>query len=232
MTARPGPAAHPKPMIVPVPQPGQLGPAGLPRAPHRGQRHREEQKALGNHALLPRPWEPATCLDPELRHELWEWLEEVVIWLNHEYTWDVSGLIPHLLARAPAPGPRDRGARRPAPPRRAGHDQRRARGVAPLLPARRSLDRMRNRLRAHCDDEHARWPGRPRHNEYTATPTRSAERTPSPATSTRCPKARSVAKQPLKAPRLGLIDLETGEVISDGPDERFPRTLTTKGPRE
>ena len=54
----------------------------------------EEKKALGNHALLPRPWEPATCLDPELRHDLWEWLEDVVIWLNREYTWDVSGLIP------------------------------------------------------------------------------------------------------------------------------------------
>ena len=54
----------------------------------------EEKKALGNHALLSRPWEPATCLDPELRHDLWEWLEDVVIWLNREYTWDVSGLIP------------------------------------------------------------------------------------------------------------------------------------------
>ena len=54
----------------------------------------EEKKALGHHALLSRPWEPATCLDPELRHDLWEWLEDVVIWLNREYTWDVSGLIP------------------------------------------------------------------------------------------------------------------------------------------
>src|SRR3546814_4618052 len=54
----------------------------------------EEKKALGNHALLSRPWEPATCLDPELRHDLWDWLDDVVIWLNREYTWDVSGLIP------------------------------------------------------------------------------------------------------------------------------------------
>src|SRR3546814_7495202 len=52
----------------------------------------EEKKALGNHALLSRPWEPATCLDPELRHDLWDWLDDVVIWLNREYTWDVSGL--------------------------------------------------------------------------------------------------------------------------------------------
>ncbi|NHA01228.1 hypothetical protein G5V59_18935 [Nocardioides sp. W3-2-3] len=25
----------------------------------------EQRKALGNHALLPRPWEPASCLDPK-----------------------------------------------------------------------------------------------------------------------------------------------------------------------
>src|SRR3546814_20882268 len=54
----------------------------------------EEKKALGNHALLSRPWEPATCLDPELRHDLWDWLDDAVIWLNREYPWDVSGLIP------------------------------------------------------------------------------------------------------------------------------------------
>lgn len=54
----------------------------------------EQKKALGNHALLPRPWEPASCLDPNLRHGLWEWLEDVVIWLNHDYSWDVAGLIP------------------------------------------------------------------------------------------------------------------------------------------
>ncbi|MAS55941.1 MAG: hypothetical protein OSB43_04340 [Nocardioides sp.] len=30
----------------------------------------EQKRALGNHALLPRPWEPARCLDPDLRHGL------------------------------------------------------------------------------------------------------------------------------------------------------------------
>ena len=46
----------------------------------------EQKRAPGNHALLPRPWEPASCLDPDLRHGLWEWLEEVVIWLNFSGT--------------------------------------------------------------------------------------------------------------------------------------------------
>ena len=42
----------------------------------------------------------------------------------------------------------------------------------------------------------------------------------------------SAAKEPPEGPRLGLVDLETGEVISDAPDESLPRTRTTKGPRE
>ena len=141
----------------PVPRPGKLVHLAY-RELHIAVNGTEaEQKALGNHALLPRPWDPATCRDPELRHELWEWLEDVVIWLNHEYTWDVSGLIPHCWPQHP----------------HLVHeiavlaDQRRRAGLAMTsdaleewhrycLPA--FVDRMRNRLRAHCDDEHQRWP--------------------------------------------------------------------------
>ena len=46
----------------------------------------EQEEALGGHALLPQPLELTTCLDPELRHDLWKWREDVVIWLNREYT--------------------------------------------------------------------------------------------------------------------------------------------------
>ena len=51
--------------------------------------------------MLPRPWDPPTCVDPDLRAELWEWLEAVVTWLNHEYVWDVSGIIPHCWPKHP-----------------------------------------------------------------------------------------------------------------------------------
>src|SRR3546814_8686965 len=47
----------------------------------------EEKKALGNHALLSRPWEPATCLDPELRHDLWDWLR------SEEHTSELQSLM-------------------------------------------------------------------------------------------------------------------------------------------
>ena len=43
---------------------------------------------LGDPALLQRPWDPATCQDPLLRQEVWDWLEEFVVWFNREYVWD------------------------------------------------------------------------------------------------------------------------------------------------
>ena len=69
-------------MIYPFPQPGDL--VGLAyREMHMAVNGTpEQQDELGNHGLLPRPWEPATCGGPGLRHELWQWLEAVVIWLR------------------------------------------------------------------------------------------------------------------------------------------------------
>ena len=82
---------HPAPMIYPFPMPGRAR-SDWPTASStsRSTAPTTQQNALGNHALLPRPWEPATCGDPGLRHELWQWLEAVVIWLNHDYTWDAQ----------------------------------------------------------------------------------------------------------------------------------------------
>ncbi len=39
---------------------------------------KEQLQALGDPLRLPRPWDPATCHRPELREQLWAWLEEVV----------------------------------------------------------------------------------------------------------------------------------------------------------
>ena len=61
----------------------------------------EEKKALGSPRALARPWDPPTCVDPDLRAELWEWLDNVVAWLNHEYVWDVSTMIPACWPRHP-----------------------------------------------------------------------------------------------------------------------------------
>ena len=124
------------------------------------------QAALGPRALMQRPWDPPTCRDPDLRAQVWDWLEQVVIWLNREYVWDVDGMIPacwpqhpHLVHEVALLADKRR---------RAGH----ALTGEPLeefhryvLPA--FTDRMRQRLRAHCEDKvHQPWPSRGRHTRH------------------------------------------------------------------
>jgi hypothetical protein len=110
---------------------------------------------------LPRPWEPECC-PPKLRGEIWAWLDEVVDWLNTEYCWDPDGLIPacwphhpHLVHELVVLA-----------------DQRRLAGQAvtsDLLEEwhRYTLpsfhDRLRKRLRSHCDEGHQPWPATGRH---------------------------------------------------------------------
>jgi len=57
-------------------------------------------EALGNIKDAPRPWEPASCND-ELRRILWTWCDEVAAWVNHEYAWRPSSLIPSCWAAHP-----------------------------------------------------------------------------------------------------------------------------------
>lgn len=128
----------------------------------------QQQSALGDPRLLARPWDPATCVDPPLRGEIWQWLEQVVTWLNHEYAWDADAMIPSCWPRHP----------------HLVHelaviaDLRRRAGLALTadaleewhryaLPA--STDRMRQRLRQHCQDGgHQAWPGLGRHTRHVA----------------------------------------------------------------
>ena len=225
--------ATPPPMILAFPVPGALVRLAYLELHTAINGTEQQQKDLGNHALLPRPWEPATCLHPGLRRDLWQWLEQVVIWLNHEYTWEVAGLVPrcwpmhpHLVHEIAVLA-----------------DQRRRSGLAKTSDAleewhRYSLpafvDRMRNRFGAHCDDEHQRWPGLPRHNEHIAD-TNTGQRANAYTrdvdallANRRSPNDR----EPVGAPRLGLVDLDTGEVRDDHLDSGpTPRTRTEKGPR-
>ncbi|WP_248580892.1 hypothetical protein [Nocardioides sp. InS609-2] len=226
--------ATPNPMLHPFPVPGELVRLAY-REIHLAINGTEEEKnVLGNPALLPRPWEPATCVDPCLRYDLWEWLEEVVIWLNREYTWDVAGLIPTCWPLHP----------------HVTHelavlaDQRRRAGMALTsdaleewhrycLPA--FADRLRNRLRAHCDDEHKRWPGLPRHNEHTSDTTTQRREDAYAQDVDALPASRGTCEtQGVPGPpRLGLVDLDTGEVHKDVSLDSAPRTTRTeKGPRD
>ena len=129
----------------------------------------ERKKKLGNPANLPRPWDPTTCLELGLRWELWLWLDQVVEWVNSEYVWEATGggCIPDCWPRHP----------------HLVHelavlaDQRRKAGHAPtsdllenwhryVLPG--FIDRMRQRLKQSCDDDHQPWPARSRHARLTS----------------------------------------------------------------
>jgi hypothetical protein len=155
----------------------------------------------------PRPWDPATCQTPQLRKEVWSWLEAVVTWLNHEYIWDVADVIPpcwpqhpHLVHEIAVLA-----------------DQRRRAGLSLTSDAleewhRYSLpsftERMKTRLRNHCQENHQSWPAKGRHTRHTAEASRHRR--------INIYAADLGASKPLhrhtQAPRLGLVDLGTGEI--------------------
>lgn len=122
---------------------------------------------LGDPERMPRPWDPASVTDGDLRTEVWEWLEHVVVWLNSQLTWDVAGFVPPCWPRHP----------------HLVHelavlaDQRRRAGEAltsdPLEEWYRYAvpsftERLRARLQQHCHDGHHPWPGRSRHARATS----------------------------------------------------------------
>ena len=128
------------------------------------------KRRIGNPANLPRPWDPPSCQNPELRRELWGWLEQVVDWFNTEYVWDLGGGAkippcwphhPHLVHEIAALA-----------------DQRRRASIDTTsnsleewhrysVPA--FIERLRLRTRTLCDEEHKPWPGRSRHARYFST---------------------------------------------------------------
>lgn len=156
-----------EPMVRPFPRPGQRVHNAY-RELHKAVNGTvEEKEAVGPANQLPRPWDPATCADPGLRSQLWAWFDEVVLWLNHEHTWDLLGTIPtcwpqhpHLIREIAVLA-----------------DQRRRAALAlnsdPLedwhryaLPA--FTERMRERLKNHCEEGHQPWPARSRHSRATS----------------------------------------------------------------
>ena len=53
----------------------------------------DEIAAAGDLVDPPRPWDPATCPN-ELREAVWSWCDSVAEWLNHEYAWRPTQMIP------------------------------------------------------------------------------------------------------------------------------------------
>jgi hypothetical protein len=135
------------------------------------------------------------------------WLEAVATWLNHEYVWDVPDVIPpcwpqhpHLVHEIAVLA-----------------DQRRRAGLAPTSDAleewhRYSLpsftERMKTRLRDHCQEDHQSWPAKGRHNRHTAEASRHRRMH---AYAADLGALKSLRRQTQWA-RLGVVDLDTGEI--------------------
>lgn len=48
---------------------------------------------LGDRKNPPRPWAPASC-QGELRAHVWRWCDEIASWINREYIWRPTGMVP------------------------------------------------------------------------------------------------------------------------------------------
>ena len=82
-----------RPNVAPFPTPTALIVGlldDLRLAAERPPTSREELRWL---AEMPRPWDPPTC-PTTLQQQLWNWLDEVVAWINEEHTWRVDRLVP------------------------------------------------------------------------------------------------------------------------------------------
>lgn len=200
------------PLIQPFPKPGPSV-ARCYRELHLARKGSdEEKKSLGDPSKLPRPWIPATCTAPQMRTELWNWLEAAVTWINHELVFDPVDAIPscwpehrHLIHEI-------------AVLVDLRHRAETALDSQPLeewhryaLPA--FLERMRHRLGTYCRGQHpSDWPNQGRFARHTST--ERAQR--------RC-RAYAADVDALKdppddqatggdAPRLSLVDTESGEI--------------------
>lgn len=165
-------ASHAKPpLVLPFPTPGRLVRHAYRELSIAAIGTPEQVKALGDTRRLPRPWDPPSCTHPDLRLELWVWLDDVVTWINHEYVWDTDGVIPSCWPEHP----------------HLVHDlavladQRRRAGLAHTSDALEDwhrfalpsfLDRMAARLKSHCESGHQPWPAGSRHVRHTSDPHR------------------------------------------------------------
>jgi hypothetical protein len=162
MTGALCPGADSMALVQPFPEPGRLLQLAYRELDLATSRYQDHLLPLRDLATLPRPWDPRTCQTPQLRKEVWSWLEAVVTWLNHEHVWDVADVIPtcwplhpHLVHEIAVLA-----------------DQRHRAGQAlssdPLeewhrysLPS--FIERMRSRLRNHCQEDHQNWPAKGRY---------------------------------------------------------------------
>jgi len=196
------------PLVKPFPAPGLLVANAYRELHIAATGTKAQRKPLGDPRQLPRPWDPATCRSPNLRKQVWDWLDAVVIWLDVEYSWDPTGLIPecwpqhpHLVHEIAVLADRRRRATH-AFDSDLLHEWHHS-----TLPA--FIDRMRARIHNHCDENHQPWPARARHTRHLSP--RAAETRHVAFNS----DLRTAEPQPTVLPRLAVVNLDTGDIIED-----------------
>lgn len=175
MTIDPTPERPATPLALPFPAPGRLLQHAYRELSIAANGTPEQVKMLGDTRRLPRPWDPPTCTHPDLRLELWVWLDDVTTWINHEHVWDTEAFIPSCWPEHP----------------HLVHDlavladQRRRAGLAHTsdaledwhryaLPAFHA--RMTTRLKTHCENGHQTWPSTSRYTRHSSDAHRKRRR--------------------------------------------------------
>ena len=178
----------------------------------------EQQKEhLGDASLLPRPWDIATCTTPDLRRDVWEWYENVVAWFTHDNVWDpAAGFIPpcwplhpHLVHEI---GTLADQRRRVALAITSNAMEEWHRYSAPSF-----LDRLQERIKQHCDDQHQAWPARARFNRYGGEPI-AASRRQAQASDVATALTLQGHSDLHSRPRLGIVD-ELGQALDPATGE-------------
>ena len=209
------PERHPKrrPLVQPFPRPGPAMQLAYRELKIAETGTDEQRKALSIKDLQ-RPWVPATCTKPQLRSELWSWLDAVVVWINHELVFDPIDVIPscwpqhaHLVHELAVLADLRRCADLAATSDALEEWHRYA------LPA--FLERMRHRTGEHCTDHHpAVWPSAGRFNRHLDHgPASTRQRAfANDINATRDARSASIEAPP-DGPHLRVVDDTTGEFL-------------------
>ncbi|WP_244632838.1 hypothetical protein [Aeromicrobium sp. CFBP 8757] len=148
-----------------------------------------------------------------MRAELWIWLDEVVVWFNHQMVFDVADLIPacwpqhaHLVHEIAVLADLRRKAELAVTSDALEEWHRYA------LPA--FLERMRHRVAKHCEDAHARlWPAGPQFNLSLDNEHVTARQRAFTADVTALRGSTTTGSPTPSGPRLHVVDTSSGEIL-------------------
>lgn len=76
-------------MVHPFPEPGGMVRAAMEHLQQATVQPPIDEGEWRDLASMPRPWDPGTCMG-QTRIELWDWLDQVAMWINEQHLWNVT----------------------------------------------------------------------------------------------------------------------------------------------